>query len=61
MKLDAGWPQDLLDVQALLSSSPPGVNMARLKSKAARIRLRKVLEGRLREAGKKGLAANVAG
>ncbi len=53
MKLDAGGPQDLLDVQALLSSRPPDMNVARLKRKAARIRLRKVLEGCLREAGKK--------
>lgn len=52
MKLDAGGPQDLLDVQALLSSRPPDMNIARLKRKAARIRLRKVLEGCLREAGK---------
>ncbi len=53
MKLDAGGPQDLLDVQALLSSRPPDMNVARLKRKAARIRLRKVLEVCLREAGKK--------
>lgn len=54
MKLDAGGPQDLLDVQALLSSKPPDMNVARLKRKAARIRLRKLLEGCLREAGKGG-------
>lgn len=53
MKLDAGGPQDLLDVQALLSSRPPEMNIARLKRKAARIRLRKPLEGCLREAGKR--------
>jgi hypothetical protein len=53
MKLDAGGPQDLLDVEALLSSRPPEMNIARLKRKAARIRLRKPLEGCLREAGKR--------
>ena len=53
MKLDAGGPQDLLDVQALLSAGPPDLDIARLKRKAARIRLRKVLESCLREAGKK--------
>ncbi len=53
MKLDAGGPQDLLDVQALLSARPPKVNVARLKRSAARMRLRKLLEGCLREAGKK--------
>ena len=53
MKLDAGGPQDLLDVQALLSSRPPEMNIARLTRKAARIRLRTVLESCLREIGKK--------
>jgi hypothetical protein len=52
MKLDAGGPQDLLDVQALLSAGPPDMSIARLKRKAASIRLRKVLESCLREAGK---------
>lgn len=53
MKLDAGGPQDLLDVQALLSYRPPEVNLARLNRKAARLRLRKLLEDCLRQAGKK--------
>jgi hypothetical protein len=54
MKLDAGGPQDLLDVQALLSSRPRELNIKRLKRNAARIRLGKLLEGCLREAsGKK--------
>jgi hypothetical protein len=52
MKLDAGGPQDLLDVQALLSSRPPELNVARLKRNAARIHLRKLLEQCLREAKK---------
>jgi len=50
MKLDAGGPQDLLDVQALLSSRPPEVIFARLKRNAARMRLRKLLEACLHKA-----------
>jgi hypothetical protein len=49
LKLDAGGPQDLLDVQALLSCSPPELNVARLKRTASRIRLRKTLDICLRE------------
>jgi hypothetical protein len=49
MKLDAGGPQDLLDVQRLLSSPGSQVNMRRLKSTASRLRLTKVLERCLRE------------
>ena len=52
IKLDSCGPQDLLDVQALVSCSPPELNVARLKRNAARIRLRKLLDGCLREAGK---------
>jgi hypothetical protein len=53
MKLDAGGPQDLLDVQALLSCRPPELNIARLKRSATRIRLRKLLDNCLRETGTK--------
>ncbi len=52
MKLDAGGPQDLLDVQALLRSRPPEVNLARLKRNAASMHLRKILERCVHEAGK---------
>jgi hypothetical protein len=52
-KLDAGGPQDLLDVQALLSFTLPELKIERLRKNAARIRLRKLLEGCLREAGKR--------
>jgi hypothetical protein len=51
MKLDAGGPQDLLDVQALLISRPPRLNIERLKKNAARIRVRKILDDCLREIG----------
>ena len=51
MKLDAGGPQDLLDVQALLSCRPPELNIDRLKKKAARLRLGRALARSLREIG----------
>lgn len=53
MKLDAGGPQDLLDVQALLASPPAEINMARLKRSATRVRVRKLLDTCLREASGK--------
>jgi hypothetical protein len=52
-KLDAGGPQDLLDVEELLSVAHPQLNMTRLKETAARIRLGKVLEKCLREVSRK--------
>ncbi len=39
MKLEAGGPQDLLDVEALLSTPPPELNLTRLKQKATQLRL----------------------
>ena len=53
MKLDAGGPQDLLDVQAMLASHPPKLDIARLKRNAARIRVQKLLDDCLREASAK--------
>ena len=50
MKLDAGGPQDLLDVQQLLSAHLPRLSIRRLKENAARVRLGKTLEKCLREA-----------
>ena len=44
MKLDAGGPQDILDVQALLEARPSEVNIRRLKRSAARIRLKQSLD-----------------
>ena len=49
MKLEAGGPQDFLDVQQLLSVAPSQLNVTRLKETAARLRLGKVLEKCLRE------------
>lgn len=39
MKLEAGGPQDLLDVEALLSTPPPELDLTRLKQKATQLRL----------------------
>jgi hypothetical protein len=44
LKLDAGGPQDLADVEGLLVDPPPQLNLARLKKSAARLRFGKVLE-----------------
>ena len=48
-KLEAGGPQDFLDVEQLLSVASPQLNLTRLKDTAARLRLGKVLEKCLRE------------
>ena len=53
MKLDAGGPQDLLDVQAMLASHPPDLDIEHLKRNAARIRVQKLLDNCLREATEK--------
>lgn len=39
MKLEAGGPQDLLDVEALLANPIPELQLRRLKQKAAQLRL----------------------
>jgi hypothetical protein len=44
MKLEAGGPQDLLDVEALLSSSPTELILRSLKQRAARLHLGRVLD-----------------
>lgn len=44
MKLEAGGPQDLLDVAALLFNPPPELNLTRLKRRALRLRLGGVLD-----------------
>ena len=49
LKLDAGSPQDLLDVQALLASKPPALDIDRLQRSAARIRLQKLLDSCLQD------------
>lgn len=43
MKLDAGGPQDLLDVEALLVNPPPELDSRRLAKKAKALRLDSVL------------------
>jgi len=48
MKLEAGGPQDLLDVEALLSTPPPELSLTRLKQKASQLRLGKMLNMCLR-------------
>lgn len=48
LKLDAGGPQDLTDVEGLLADPPAELNLARLKEAAARLRLGRVLEKCLR-------------
>lgn len=51
MKLEAGGPQDLLDVERLLSNLPPELNVPRLKRKASQLRLDALLDKCLRQAG----------
>ncbi|HXK28711.1 MAG TPA: nucleotidyl transferase AbiEii/AbiGii toxin family protein [Candidatus Binatia bacterium] len=61
MKLDAGGPQDLLDVQSLLSSRSRKISLGRLKAAAARLKLSTLLETCLKElsgARKSGLHRN---
>lgn len=48
MKLEAGGPQDLLDVEGLLLEAPRNLIIGRLKQKASRLRLRVQLEKALR-------------
>lgn len=52
MKLEAGGPQDLLDVQELLSVSSPQLNLTRLKESAKRLHLGRTLENCFRSARK---------
>lgn len=49
LKLDAGGPQDLADVEGLLADPPPQLNLARLKKTTARLRLGRLLEKCLRD------------
>lgn len=48
MKLEAGSPQDLLDVEGILAAAPPELNSERLKQAAARLRLTGLLNKCLR-------------
>jgi hypothetical protein len=51
MKLEAGGPQDLLDVERLLANPPTQLNLRGLRNKAATLRLARVLNNCLRGAG----------
>jgi hypothetical protein len=48
MKLQAGGPQDLLDVESILSANPPELDRQRLVQTAGKLRLKAVLERCLR-------------
>jgi hypothetical protein len=48
LKLEAGGPQDLLDVESLLAESPPQLDIVGLKRKARRLRLSTTLAKLLR-------------
>ncbi len=50
MKLEAGGPQDLLDVEALVSRPPPELNLRSLQQSAASLRLGGLLDKCLRSA-----------
>ncbi|HEY3305449.1 MAG TPA: nucleotidyl transferase AbiEii/AbiGii toxin family protein [Candidatus Binatia bacterium] len=50
MKLEAGGPQDLLDVETLLSNPPPVLSLKSLRQKAAKLRLGEMLDECLRNA-----------
>lgn len=56
MKLDAGGPKDLLDVQELLGSPPPELDLRQLRRKALQLRLGLALNKCLRQAGNRGLS-----
>lgn len=53
MKLEAGGPQDLLDVEGLLSNPPSELNLSSLKRRASRLRLVSVLDECLNRSRKK--------
>jgi hypothetical protein len=48
MKLQAGGPQDLLDVESILFANPPELDRQRLIQTAGKLRLKAVLERCLR-------------
>lgn len=53
LKLEAGGPQDLLDVEGLISNPLPELNLSSLKRKALRLRLGSVLDECLNRSRKK--------
>lgn len=52
LKLDAGGPRDLMDIEALLSNPPSEMDLVRLKEKAKRLRRGRLLNECLKRAGK---------
>lgn len=50
MKLEAGGPQDLLDVETLIANPPQELSLVNLRRKAKTLRLGGVLDERLRNA-----------
>lgn len=48
LKLEAGGPQDVLDVESILANNPPELDHARLMRAATRLRLRTALDKCLR-------------
>ena len=50
LKLEAGGPQDLLDVEGILVATPPELDLARLRRSAARLRLSRKLNRCLQRA-----------
>jgi len=53
LKLEAGGPQDLLDVHRLLADPPTELNVSRLKDTATRLRLGRILERCLQDVRRK--------
>jgi len=53
LKLDAGGPQDILDVRALLAAKPTELDIERLKRSAAGVRLQKLLDSCLSDTPKR--------
>ena len=47
LKLEAGGPQDLLDIEGILAAPPPELDLTRLKRSAKRLRLSLALNRRL--------------
>ena len=53
MKIDAGGPQDLLDVEQLLATGQNQIDIDRLKSSAAQLRLSAILAKCIRNSNRK--------
>ena len=49
LKLEAGGPQDFIDIRELLEDPPPELKISRLREAAARLRLGRMLERCLRD------------